>query len=822
MPLPTAAELTDPNATNADMKELLGQLAENALGIDAANSNPLFKPKEIPVTDLNDLTQEGFYQANAALAATLLNNPSQTAGSIFILVRRISDGILIQEVTNVANQKYSRSKTSVTSWNNWEGSGSGFVTINSDLNNYTLAGSYLTTGFTGITNKPVGVEAAFVLRVESKSVSDHTVIYQTLTSHQNITYVRRSANSGTTWSAWENLSIVASPLDSAADLNTLTQNGYYNNSQTNIINAPKQAISAFKLEVFTSMVGANKVIYQNLTNHQDLVFSRRSVNSGSTWSEWKLQTLDTLLLTDADELDLNKRHQNGVYFGTTNIVANVLNKPAEVTAAFKLEVSSNQVTSSAKVIYQKITNHLNKTWIRRTPNFSVSAMTATWSEWIEEITTANIANIVAPLIPEIPSDIGVFGSYVKTIGTKLAAYQLPSIADINHFLSYGQSLSIGAGGQPAISLTQYASNLTFDGGPRAASGSYLPLKPLTEDDRTAPDGGANRGETLCAGAANYASFLMLKENGIKPANHVILSTAGGRGGYRISQLNKGTTWYENNMLAHINNAVSHCATNSLTYSMPLVSWAQGEYDQNKTDITREQYADLLEQLQIDMQADIKTRSGMQTRIPFVTYQTSWYSRLKNHVALAQLDVVKRNEDFYFSTPMYHLPHASDNLHLNNVGNKLFGCYVGRVYKQLVVDQIHPEFLCPLSAEMQGTKIIVRFHVPKAPLVLDAVNLAATTDHGFKVVDNAGSTVVHSSISVSSDGTKIEIELGSVPVNPIKVRYALDYLGVSLNIDNAASGNLRDSTDDQVSFDGNTYNLWHVCPHFELDVLNLQV
>jgi hypothetical protein len=29
MPLPTAAELTDPNATNTQMKQRLGQLAEN-------------------------------------------------------------------------------------------------------------------------------------------------------------------------------------------------------------------------------------------------------------------------------------------------------------------------------------------------------------------------------------------------------------------------------------------------------------------------------------------------------------------------------------------------------------------------------------------------------------------------------------------------------------------------------------------------------------------------------------------------------------------------------------------------------------------------
>ena len=35
---------------------------------------------------------------------------------------------------------------------------------------------------------------------------------------------------------------------------------------------------------------------------------------------------------------------------------------------------------------------------------------------------------------------------------------------INHFLFYGQSLSVGAQGQSAIGLTQPYSNITFTGG----------------------------------------------------------------------------------------------------------------------------------------------------------------------------------------------------------------------------------------------------------------------------------------------------------------------------------------------------------------------
>ncbi|WP_284085102.1 sialate O-acetylesterase [Acinetobacter haemolyticus] len=709
------------------------------------DTNAFFKPKPITVNDLNLLVEEGFFYADAGTSANIANKPAEVTGSMYVLVRKLgpSSNIVMQEIVDNQLQSFSRRRPNATDWTDYE--------------NYPTKKAVLAL-----------IKAAQAIKT----------------------------------------------IKNGDDLNNVTEKGvYFTSSYGSILNVPPEITAAFKLDVESEIIASNLIVYQTITGHTNITLKRRY--NGSSWSSsWALQTNKPRELAVAT--DLNSFVGDGIWFVQNVNNGLISNKPSIATHAFT--ISNVSYTFGANTVcLQTITNHLNRSVSRRTANSGT-----TWTTFDEVVTTANVADIIAPYIPEIPSDIGVFGDQTLAIGQRLSAYQLPDLADINHFLSYGQSLSIGAGGQPAISLTQYASNLTFAGGPRAASGNYLPVKPLVEDDLNALDGGTNRGETLCSGAANYASQQMLKQNGIKPQDHVILATAGGRGGYRISQLNKGTTWYENNMLAHITNAVNHCATNSLTYSMPLVSWAQGEFDQNKTDITREQYAAMLEQLQVDMQTDIKTRSGMKTRIPFVTYQTSWYSRLRNHVALAQLDVVKRNEDFYFSTPMYHLPHADDNLHLNNVGNKLFGCYVGRVYKQLVIDQIHPEFLCPISAEMQGTKIIVRFHVPKAPMVLDAVNLAATTDHGFKVVDNVGATVAHSSIAVASDGTKIEIELGSVPVNPIKVRYALDYLGAGLTIGDGASGNLRDSTDDQVSFGGNTYNLWHVCPHFELDVLNLQV
>src|SRR5690554_888956 len=63
MPLPTAAELTDPNATNAQMKEHLGQLAENVASkeyaekyTDSAVLSSLIKLSFSDLTDVGTVT----------------------------------------------------------------------------------------------------------------------------------------------------------------------------------------------------------------------------------------------------------------------------------------------------------------------------------------------------------------------------------------------------------------------------------------------------------------------------------------------------------------------------------------------------------------------------------------------------------------------------------------------------------------------------------------------------------------------------------------------------------------------------------------------
>lgn len=389
---------------------------------------------------------------------------------------------------------------------------------------------------------------------------------------------------------------------------------------------------------------------------------------------------------------------------------------------------------------------------------------------------------------------------------KLAFEKKLLVKAINHMLFYGQSLTLGATATTILSTTQPYNNKTFNTGPRmdSTASSVIPL--VEQFNNPSNDGQSNRGETPCSGAANYATKLSREQNS---QEHVIFASAAGHGGYSISELEKGTNWYNTFLLNQVTKAAE---LNGADFKTQVVNWAQGEAD--ITDGTSyATYLAKLNQLQIDMNADIKAITGQTDNIPFITYQCSYGTALHKDIALAQLKISQENPMVFLSTPTYRFPYGSDKTHLTNVGYKLMGAYFGRAYKQLVIDNQVPDFINPLGAKIIGNTIEVTFDVPKLPLRLDTTNLASTTNFGFKVIDSNDSNVSINSVTV--DKNKVFITLASAPSNDLKVRYALDYLGTGLNILNGASGNLRDSTTDSVVINSTTHTLFHVCPHFEL-------
>ncbi|EKS9562828.1 sialate O-acetylesterase [Klebsiella pneumoniae] len=391
----------------------------------------------------------------------------------------------------------------------------------------------------------------------------------------------------------------------------------------------------------------------------------------------------------------------------------------------------------------------------------------------------------------------------------------PIAAPINIFMADGQSLSVGATATTILSTTQPYYNTTFSSGPRGAGNDYSSKKPLVEDNLTAPDGGTNRGETVCSGAANFAITLMAKENGVDPATHEIFAHTTGKGGTRIADLSKGTTWYNNQFLGHVNGA------NSLNPGAPVhaIAWIQGESEIDLSTPTAYQtYYDALLKLREDKDADIRAVNGQTVPVHMLCYQTSYKTRIATSISKAQLDICKNNDLFHHVTPCYHLPFASDSIHLTNVGYKWLGAYMGRAYKQLVIDGVFPEGIMPVSATYRGTTLSVLLR-STYPLCIDRATMAPTTNNGFKVVDSTGEVDILS-MSVSSDGRTVNIHLSRTPVGAVVVRYAYDYLGTGLSISNGASGNLRDTDPEYITISGVDRPLWRPAPHFTLDAIKV--
>ncbi|MEI1709153.1 pyocin knob domain-containing protein [Acinetobacter baumannii] len=402
---------------------------------------------------------------------------------------------------------------------------------------------------------------------------------------------------------------------------------------------------------------------------------------------------------------------------------------------------------------------------------------------------------------------------IKSIGEKLPEHLIIAPYKVDHFLFYGQSLSVGATATTILSSTQPLHNLTFDTGTRMQGLVATATKALIEEyfaGQAAPDGGTNRGETVCSGAANMSALLAYQENSIDPAEFPIFASTAGKGGTAIANLKKGTQWYNDVFLLHLNKAKELIGTE---YGVSCIGWLQGEQDAAAT-TSYASYLSQFLQLRQDMEADVQLISGSNQPVHLLTYQMS-YRALgpRDVITRALYDATNLDEKIHLVTPTYLFPHNStDQVHLTSMGYKWLSAYFGRARKELVWDKIFPRSLKVLSATYSGKKIIVKFKVPTRPLVLDTVNLAMTTDYGFRVTDGANTLAID---TINTYDDTVVINLLNAPTSDVYVRYGHDYLGAGLTILNGASGNLRDSTDEPVVIDGQTKPMFYVAPHFEL-------
>lgn len=412
---------------------------------------------------------------------------------------------------------------------------------------------------------------------------------------------------------------------------------------------------------------------------------------------------------------------------------------------------------------------------------------------------------------------GVSDSPVPT-PTALAA-EPPVLKTLQHFLAYGQSLSVGANSGALVSTSQPFSNVTFIGGPRAWSGSaaaFGTFKPLVEDSTNpAPDGNTGRGETPCSGAANYASVIAAREFGIDPADHVILASTAGRGGWRIDQLDKGNEWYADNFLRHVQEAVAL----EPDYACHAVDWIQGEND-GLRETSRGDYSAALNALIADANADIRAiATEQESPVYFGISVTAGYSAAWGQVQLAQRDVARSNPLAFITCPLYQFMNQqnTDGLHLTSATMVWRSAYFGRAMARLMHGGVLPRWLDAVSATLTGKTVRVRLDVPVRPLQFDVLTIGETENYGFCVEDSTGTVAVG---SVYIEGDDVVIELVDAPTGTVEVRYALDYLGTNAVITGGATGNLCDSAPETVTVGGVVRPLKNFLVPFALTAIDL--
>ncbi len=365
---------------------------------------------------------------------------------------------------------------------------------------------------------------------------------------------------------------------------------------------------------------------------------------------------------------------------------------------------------------------------------------------------------------------------------------------VNHVLSTGQSLSVGALGTPVLSTTQPYANLMFDGGvavsPLVPAPTFTSLVPLVEGPSV---------ETMSSALANEATKLGQEQflKGLPPPNdtHVLLLSVHGKSGTAYVGIKKGTQAYANG-IAQATGGKALTADAGLSYVVRAVTSVHGESDDIAKNLTYE--ADLVE-WQHDYETDVTAITGQTLPIPMLHTQMSSWTALNtglntSPVAMAQLSAhVNHPGKIVLVGPKYFLPYVADGVHLTNDGYAFMGEYYAKAYARIIFEGKPWEPLRPLSAAQAGTKIRVVYKVPAPPLVLDTVAVTDPGHNGFEYTDDSGAPAVITAVALDGPDAVV-LTFDKAPAGPNKrVRYA--YTGTTGAKGGATTGprgNLRDS------------------------------
>lgn len=409
--------------------------------------------------------------------------------------------------------------------------------------------------------------------------------------------------------------------------------------------------------------------------------------------------------------------------------------------------------------------------------------------------------------------------------------------DIEHFISYGQSLSQGDWEPHIVTYAQKYNSLMFTGTPRVweyrdQANKYDALIPAVENVFQYQSGetvvGANyRGETPCCGAAEKATEMIIADGfDIDNYQFQMLVSAPGMGGYSIARLSKGTAVYSR-LLDDVTNGKRLANASGKSYACRGVMWIQGETDNGQT---FEYYYNAMKKLFEDLNTDIKNITGQVEDVHFFLYQTrcyDWYYQGFHYpeIPLAQYQICRDMRNVHFVGPIYHLPLIDDYTHFTAEGSKWYGGYMGRAWKKVIIDRENWDGIYLKSHIVYGNYIELTFGVPVLPLVFDTTNVVDRgVGKGFQIrnvddfAQNSYLDIITNVQIIRPDTVRITC---SQSPSGKRLTYAINGTATpSLRAD-MGSGNLRDSSTDVFNFPIEEngadieHKMYNWCPLFDL-------
>ncbi len=458
-------------------------------------------------------------------------------------------------------------------------------------------------------------------------------------------------------------------------------------------------------------------------------------------------------------------------------------------------------------------------------------------------------------------------AYSQQIRGQIDTVSARPVWGYSHVIAYGQSLSIGQEGWPAISLSQPFDNLMIGQCVRPASAhspTWAPLgdsslHPLVGTNESLADpgglvsaaaaaaltpGDSTYGETVLEGATNFFRKLQLGMRGlVSDASRQLVASSCGVGGMTIEALSKGASPELFNRLRGCATALQAAATAaSKSYGVAAIIFMQGEANYTPgAGYASDQATYLAEliKLRADINADIATTIAGQASPPaWFTYQTNQnFTADTISIGMAQLNAALTQPGWYLAAPDY--PVTDKGGHLDPNGYRWMGAQFGKVMHRVLNLGQRWLPLYPTQITFRAFSILVDFHVPEPPLVFDVpwvgsdtgsgtIGPATLSNQGFTVYD-AGGIVPITAVSIASD-TQVLITVGRALGSAPYLRYAdLTY--------NSGNGGLRDS-DPTISADlysytagngqyaaanvpalvGNPYPLWNWCVAFNMPIV----